>query len=116
VVPALLVSQMLCGGRCPLDPLTWRTTRGTSHAGCKAVVAPALPYVKVRLRGIGERPLPFALFPHLLAIVGVLMVIGSLRFDSQSHHGRVRDVRILGVWLTLTTRPCPHQAWSHARC
>jgi hypothetical protein len=39
--PALLVSQVLCGGRCPLDPLTWRTTLGTGHAGCKAVVAPA---------------------------------------------------------------------------
>src|SRR5918992_1531814 len=30
-VPALLVSQVLCGCRCPFDPLTWRTTLGTSH-------------------------------------------------------------------------------------
>jgi hypothetical protein len=42
-VPALLVSQVLCGGRCPLDPLAWRTRFGTSLMGCKAHKAPALP-------------------------------------------------------------------------
>ena len=41
-VPALLVSQVLCGFRYPFDPLTWRTTLGTSQFGCKAIVAPAL--------------------------------------------------------------------------
>jgi len=42
-VPALLMSQVLCGGRCPLDPLARRTGFGTSQIGCKAALAPALP-------------------------------------------------------------------------
>jgi hypothetical protein len=74
----LLVSQVLCGGRCPFDPLTWRTTLGTSHAGCKAVVAPALPYRMIRLRGRRQRslfscfvPLPLS---HLLREVDAIRV------------------------------------------
>jgi hypothetical protein len=39
-------------GRCPFDPLTWRTRLGTSSAGCKDRAAPALPYIMmIRLRG-----------------------------------------------------------------
>src|SRR5918999_2965139 len=68
-VPALLVSQVLCGCRCPLAPFTWRTTLGTSQSGCKAFMAPALPHTSC---GCGAEsnavPLP-ASFPHPLAIV-----------------------------------------------
>jgi hypothetical protein len=42
-VPALLAAQVLCYRRCPLDPLARRTGFGTSHLGCKAALAPALP-------------------------------------------------------------------------
>jgi hypothetical protein len=44
-VPALLVSQVLCSLRCPLDPFAWRTRFGTSLLGCKAREAPALSEV-----------------------------------------------------------------------
>jgi hypothetical protein len=47
----LLVSQVLCGLRCPCDPLTWRTTLGTRPLGCKAHWTPALPDTRFRLRG-----------------------------------------------------------------
>jgi hypothetical protein len=64
------MSQVLCCVRCPLDPLTWRTTLGTSQLGCKAALAPALPYSMIRLRGMAEEdichyfvPLPLS---HLL--------------------------------------------------
>ena len=66
-VPALVISRPTIAGagsgsgvarvvttscrRCPFDPLTWRTTLGTSRLGCKAALAPALPYPIVRLRG-----------------------------------------------------------------
>jgi hypothetical protein len=54
-VPALLMSQVLCCRRCPLDPLTWRTTLGASLLGYKALEAPALPYVDtpVAAQGVG---------------------------------------------------------------
>jgi hypothetical protein len=36
------------------------------------------------------------------------MKLGCLGFDILSHHSRVRDVGLLGVWLSRTPRPCPH--------
>jgi hypothetical protein len=63
-VPALLMSQVLCGLRCPLDPLIWRTRLGISLVGCKAREAPALPYTNIRLRGaVRQTALP-TLCPH----------------------------------------------------
>jgi hypothetical protein len=61
-VPALLVSQVLCCVRCPLDPVTWRTTLGTSLVGCKAQKAPALPY---QHSGCGVGP-ELILWPHFV--------------------------------------------------
>jgi len=43
------------------------------------------------------------------------MQLGVSGSTIQSSHSSVRDVGVLAVWLCLTTRPCPHRAWSHAR-
>jgi hypothetical protein len=52
-VPALLMSQALCCRRCPLDPLTWSTTLGTTRFGCKARSVPAFQEQAIPLRGRG---------------------------------------------------------------
>jgi hypothetical protein len=77
-VPALLVSQVLCCRGCPLDPLAWRTRFGTSQLGCKAMLAPALPYPNRRLRGGPEKPIWSRFIPlplsHLFREVHVYRV------------------------------------------
>jgi hypothetical protein len=109
LVPALLVSQVLCGRRSPLDPLTWRTRLGTSQLGYKAALAPALPQARQWFAGqeVFYTPSYFVPLPLSHRIREVPAFDGVSGSTIQSHSSSVRDVRVLAVWLCLTTRPCP---------
>jgi hypothetical protein len=71
----------------------WFPLSRSSAYGCGAWDIPVLSHA--------WSPSPSAI------VLGRSMKLGCLRFDHQAHHRRVRGVRVLGVWLTLTNARVP---------